>query len=497
MTMNFLNVVKLLTKNGLVTDRFLPYNPNLKGVCDDSRNSANFLLFVCIEGTYFDSHSVASNTPAAAFICQKPINTDKPFVVVKDSRLALALISYEFYGKTYEKLKSFSVTGTKGKTTAAMLFKEIVSFAGKKCALTSTVLNSTPFYSESSEHTTQSSLYTAKLLNRALKEGAEFASIEVSSQGLEMKRLDGYYFDRVAFLNLTRDHFDTHVNFENYFNAKAHLLDLVKPNGIVFVNLNGGKWANRYASLARDKGLKVVTYGRRGDVILKVVKENDDGIIFTLKLERNFHEFFSPVIGGFMAENMTASILAAHSFGIDLEIIKKAVKDFKGVEGRLERYCGEGYDFYVDFAHTPAALETVLKTVKKLAKGRVIVVFGAGGEADRGKRPLMGKMAQQYADVIFLTNDNPKSEDPMVIISEVASGISKKSKLSIVPDRKKAIKEAFMEWRKGDRVVIAGRGHEKTQIFDGYEIPFNDKDVAFEILKEMRRLETFGGCKSH
>ncbi len=493
---SFFDVVEFLAKNGLVTGRFLPYNPKLRGICDDSRKSNNFLLFVCIEGTYFDSHSVASGTPAAAFICQKSIDTDKPFVVVKDSRLALALISYEFYGKAYERLKSFSVTGTKGKTTAVILFKEIMSFADKKCALASTVLNSTPFYSEFSEHTTQSSLYTAKLLNRALTEGAEFASIEASSQGLEMKRLDGYHFDRVAFLNLTRDHFDTHMNFENYFNAKVHLLDLVKPDGVVFVNSNSGKWANKYASLARKRDLKVVTYGQHGDVILRVIREDDDGITFTLKVEGSIHEFFSPVIGSFMAENMTASILAAHSFGIDFGLIKKVVRNFKGVEGRLERYCGKGYDFYVDFAHTPAALGAVLKTVKKLAKGRVIVVFGAGGEADRGKRPLMGKMAQQYADVIFLTNDNPKSEDPMVIINEVASGISKRSKLNIVPDRREAIKKAFMEWRENDRVVIAGKGHERTQIFDGYEIPFNDRDVAFEILKEMGKFETFGSCKS-
>ena len=189
-----------------------------------------------------------------------------------------------------------------------------------------------------------------------------------------------------------------------------------------------------------------------------------------------------------MAENMTASILAAHSLGIGLELIQKAVRNFKGVEGRLERYSDGKYDFYVDFAHTPGALEAVLKTVKKLSKGRVILVFGAGGEADRGKRRLMGKMAERYADVIFLTNDNPKSEDPMIIINEVASGISKRSKLAVIPDRKEAIKQAFIEWEVGDRVIIAGKGHEKTQIFDGYEIPFNDKDVAFEVLREMGKI---------
>ncbi len=484
----FSDVVDFLTKNGLVTGRFLPYNPKLEEICDDSRLSNESCLFVCIKGTRFDSHSIASTIPAAAFVCQKVVVTDRPFVLVENTRLALALISYEFYGRAYEKLKSFSATGTKGKTTAVTLFKEIVSLAGEKCVLVSTVLNSTPLYSEPSEHTTQSSLYTAKFLNKALKEGAKFASIEASSQGLDMKRLDGYRFDRVAFLNLSRDHFDTHVNFENYFNAKAHLLDLVKPGGIVFVNLNGGKWASKYAILARKKGLRVVTYGQRGNVILRVLKESDEGIIFTLKIDGVVYEFCSPVIGGFMAENMTASILAAHSFGIGLELIQKAVRNFKGVEGRLERYSDEKYDFYVDFAHTPGALEAVLKTVKKLSKGRVILVFGAGGEADRGKRRLMGKMAERYADVIFLTNDNPKSEDPMIIINEVASGISKRSKLAVIPDRKEAIKQAFIEWEVGDRVIIAGKGHEKTQIFDGYEIPFNDKDVAFEVLREMGKI---------
>ena len=487
--MKFSEIVEVLSKNGLVTDRSLPYNPEILEISQDSRKSNSSSLFVCITGTRFDSHKVASKTLASAYVCERRIDTSKPFVVVKDSRLALSLISYEFYGRAYEKLKTFSVTGTKGKTTAVTLFKKIVEESGQKCAVTSTIMNATPLSYEFSEHTTQSPLYTAKLLKKAIEEGATYASIEASSQGLEMKRLDGLRFDRIAFLNLTRDHFDTHVNFENYFAAKLHLLDLVRPNGIVFVNLSD-EWGKKYAIEARKKGLNVVTFGKEGNVKLELMQENDDGIVFTLNVEGEKHEFSSKIIGGFMAENMTASILAAHSFGIDWATIHKAVEKFKGVEGRMERYFGKGYDFYIDFAHAPGALEASLKTIRKLTNGRVILVFGAGGEADRGKRPLMGRVAQKYADEIFLTNDNPKSEDPIAIIRQVASGITQK-RLHIIPDRRKAIKEAFKEWKDGDRVVIAGKGHEKTQIFDGYEIPFNDKDVAFEVLKELGKIETF------
>ncbi len=488
--MRFSKVIEFLTKNGLVADRSLPYDPEIEDVSQDSRESTESSLFICIKGALFDSHSVASKIKAAALVCQNPIKTKKPFAIVKDSRLALSLISYEFYGRAYEKLKTFSVTGTKGKTTAVFFFKKIIESVDQKCALTSTVLNSTPAFEEPSEHTTQSSLYTAKLLKRALNEGANFAAIEASSQGLSMKRLDGFQFDRVAFLNLTRDHFDTHMNFENYFLAKVHLLDLVKTNGAVFVNLNAGKWAKRYIKEARERGLKAITFGEHGDVMLKVTGESDEGITFTLNVDGKTHDFFSPVIGRFMAENMTASILAASSFGMDWNSIEKAAKEFNGVEGRMERYHGNGYDFYVDFAHAPGALEESLKTIKNLTQKRLILVFGAAGEADHGKRPLMGKVAQNYADLIFLTNDNPRSENPMAIINEVASGISQKDKLRVIPDRRKAIEEALKNWKPGDRVVMAGKGHEKTQIFDDYEVPFNDKKVAFKVLKEMGKFET-------
>ncbi len=488
--MKFSEIVKVLSKNGLVTDRSLEYDPHIGDIAHDSRRSTFSSLFVCINGTRFDAHDVAPKTPACAYVCEKKIKTHKPVVVVKDSRLALSLIAYEFYGKAYEKLKTFSVTGTKGKTTAVIFFKKIIDETGQKCAITSTVLNATPSRSEFSEHTTQSPLYTAKLLKRAVDEGATYASIEASSQGLQMKRLDGMYFDRIAFLNLSRDHFDTHMDFENYFAAKLHLLDLLKPSGTVFVNMNGEKWNARYAKEAEKRGFKVVTFGKNGEVKLDLVKENDAGITFTLKLNGEKHTFSSKVIGGFMAENMSAAILAARSFGIDWTSIHKAAEKFEGVNGRMERYFANEYDFYVDFAHTPAALEASLKSIRKFTKKRLILVFGAGGEADRGKRPLMGKVAQKYADVIFLTNDNPKSEDPMDIIREVAAGITQTENFHIVPDRRVAIEKALTEWRKGDRVVIAGKGHERTQIFDGYEVPFNDKEVAFEILKELGKIES-------
>jgi UDP-N-acetylmuramoyl-L-alanyl-D-glutamate--2,6-diaminopimelate ligase len=480
----FSEIVELLSKNGLVTDRSLPYDPKISNISQDSRKSTLSSLFVCINGTHFDSHKIAPSTPASAYVCEYPIRTSKPFVIVKDSRLALSLISYEFYGKAYERLRLFAVTGTKGKTTAVTLFKKIIEEAGQKCALTSTVVNETPLSHEFSKHTTQSSLYTAKLLKKAIDEGSTYASIEASSEGLQMRRLDGLFFDAVAFLNLTRDHFDTHKNFENYFLAKLHLLDLLKPNATAFVNLNAGKWGKRYVDQAIKKGFGVVTFGKDGDVELEVTAENDEGINFTLKSNEGIHRFSSSIIGGFMAENMTASILAARSFGIDWDTIRKAVKKFQGVEGRMERYVGKEYDFYIDFAHAPGALEASLKTIKKLTSGRVILVFGAGGERDKGIRPLMGNVAQKYADVIILTNDNPKGEDPLEIIKEVALGITEKS-FQIIPDRKSAIKTALLEWREGDRVVIAGKGHEKTQIFNGYEIPFNDKKVTFEILREL------------
>ncbi len=485
--MRFSDIVGLLSKYDLVKTYNLSDDPEIKDISEDSRKTKFGDLFICVKGSRFDSHTVANGTNAAALICQYEIETNKPYAIVNDIRRAISLATYNFYGP-FDNLRFFAVTGTKGKTTAATLFKDITNANGDKCALMTTVVNSTPNFFELSDHTTQSPVYFAKLLKRAADEGATFASLEASSQGLDMKRLDGLLFDRVAFLNLTRDHFDTHMNFKNYFEAKAHLLDLVKPDGIVFVNSDSGKWGKLYADRAKEKGLKVVTYGKSGDVKLKVIKADDNGTVFRLKIDEKDIDFSSVVIGDFMAYDLAAPILAANSLGIDMEIIQKAVREFPGVEGRLERHHSDGYDFYIDYAHAPGALETVLKFVRKLTKGRVILVFGAGGDADKGKRPLMGSMAQKYSDIIFLTNDNPKSEDPLKIIDEVMNGISERSKLHVVPDRRLAIEMALKAWKPGDKVVIAGKGHERVQIFNNYEVPFKDKDVAFEILKGMGRI---------
>ncbi len=482
--MRLSKIIDLLSKNDLVVGHSLSYDPEINEFCEDSRKTVEGSLFACIKGSRFDSHTVANETKAAALLCQYEIKTSKPYVIVNDIRRAISLIAYNFFGP-FNDMKFFAVTGTKGKTTSATLFGEIVKAYGNGCALMTTVANSTPEFFELSDHTTQSPIYFAKLLQRAKSEGAKFASLEASSQGLEMKRLDGLSFDRIAFLNLTRDHFDTHLNFENYFEAKAHLIDLVKPDGIAFINLDAGKWARLYAQRAAEKGIRVITYGKRADVIFKIKESDDNGTRFTLNVDGENVEFETPIIGDFMIYDLIPSILSAVSFGIDTDLIRDVVKKFKGVEGRLERHHGHGYDFYIDYAHTPAALEAVLKFVKKLTKGRLILVFGAGGDADRGKRPLMGSMAQKYADLIFLTNDNPKSEDPMKIISEVMNGISEREKLRVVPDRRRAIEMALKEWKDGDKVVIAGKGHERVQIFNGYEVPFKDKDVAFDILKGM------------
>lgn len=487
--MKFSAFVEILAKNGLVTDRFLPYDPEIDSISEDSRKTKKGSLMVCIKGALFDSHRVASETDASAFVLQYPVKLDRPFVVVNDQRLAISLLSYGFYGP-FDDIGIFGATGTKGKTTVVNLVKRIIEDQNEDCAMMSTVMNSTPGFSEPSEHTTQSPLYVARLLRMAKERRVKFAALEASSQGLDMKRLDGVAFDRIAFLNLTRDHFDTHVNFENYFEAKAHLLDLVKGDGTVFVNADSGKWSKLYSERAAKKGLKTITYGRNGDVKLKVTDESDEGIAFTMDIGGKKIAFSSPVIGKFMASNLAAAILMTDSMGFDIKRTAETVSEFEGVEGRLERYHGEGYDFYVDFAHTPGAIETVLKTVRRLTTGRVIIVFGAGGEADRGKRPLMGMAAQKYADLLFLTNDNPKSENALEIIQEVMAGISDRDRLHVLPERKEAIRAALSEWKPGDRIVIAGKGHEKTQIFDGYEIPFNDRDAAFEILGEMGKIET-------
>ncbi len=485
--MRFSGIIGLLSNHDTVITYDLSSDPDIKGICEDSRETKSGDLFVCVKGSRFDSHTVANATSASALLCQHEIQTDKPYAIVKDVRLAISLIAYNFYGP-FDNLHFFAVTGTKGKTTAATLFKEIINANGDKCALMTTVMNSTPEFFELSDHTTQSPVYFAKLLKRSANEGAKFASLEASSQGLDMKRLDGLLFERIAFLNLTRDHLDTHMNFKNYFEAKAHLLDLVKPDGIVFVNLDAGKWAKLYAKRTTEKNLKVVTYGTKGDVKLKIIKADESGTEFELKMDGKTFYFSTTVIGDFMVYDLSAPILAANSFGIDMEVIQKAVSRFAGVEGRLERYHSDGYDFYIDYAHTPAALEAVLKFMRKLNQGRVILVFGAGGEADKGKRPLMGAVAQKYSDIMFLTNDNPKSEDPLKIIDEVMNGISDRSKLRVVPDRRLAIEIALKEWKPGDKVVIAGKGHERVQIFNGYEVPFKDKEVAFEILKGMNRV---------
>lgn len=466
-----------------------PKDINIESIAYDSRKVEKGSLFVAIRGFKLDGHDFiedAIKKGAIGVIGEKEIDLPDGvlYLRVKNSRKALSQASSIFFGKPAEKLKIVGVTGTNGKTTTTYLIKAILDEAGLPTGVIGTVGLCIKDRVLPSERTTPESLDLNRIFVEMLDEGVEYVSMEVSSHSLKLHRVDDVRFEVGVFTNLTQDHLDFHESFDDYYSSKKKLFYLSRRAAINIDDPSGRR-------LCRELDLPILTYAIEGkaDVKAEDVRIDSSGVTFNLSFNGKQKNIVYRVPGKFSVYNSLAAISTCLFLGIELDTIAKALEKVRGVPGRFEPV-DEGQDFtvIVDYAHTPDGLENVLMTIKSFAKGKIITVFGAGGDRDRSKRPLMGRVVSEYSDYFIITSDNPRSEDPEAIISDIEKGVGEKDNYEKIVDRRAAIKRAIEIASKGDVVLIAGKGHENYQIIKDEIIPFDDREVAREFLKEKERI---------
>ena len=437
-------------------------------------------LFVAVrgfkeDGTRFIDDAIKKG--ASAIVSEIPVNAKVPVILVKDSRRALSALSAEFYGRPSEKMIVIGVTGTNGKTTVSSLLEKVFKDQGYKTGLIGTVVYKVMDEVLPALHTTPESVDLQYLFHKMLNKGVNVVIMEVSSHSLVLKRVEDVEFDAAIFTNLTRDHLDFHKNFSNYFYAKKHLFELLKKSnkkekfGVINIDDPYGR------RLVKElKGIKIITYGKSKNSAVKVsnVKLNFGSTTFSW----DGLEVSTSLSGDFNLYNTLAVIVCAEGFRLKRLPLLKSLKEFKPVKGRFETIKKTSNDplIIIDYAHTDDALKNVLTAINKLksSESNIITVFGCGGDRDKTKRPIMGKIATELSDKVIITSDNPRTEDPLSIIDDILKGINDKSSVIVEPDRHKAIRLAVKLAGKKDIILIAGKGHETYQIFKDRTIKFDD-----------------------
>ncbi len=443
-------------------------------------------IFVAIRGEKFDGNDFIEDAVRRGAVSilseRKRMLQNICWLQSEDVRKNMAEISNFIFDYPSEKLFTAGITGTNGKTTIAYLLHHIFSKVGIEHGMTSTVENISPARTETSIMTTPESPDIVKLMYETVMEGGEAFFLEVSSHSIDFKRVWGILFDVAVFTNLTRDHLDFYENMENYFASKLKLFVDYSPKNVV-VNVDS-QYGRRIFEVA--SGNKY-SYGFSEDAGYKITdfKSSHEGIFFKVKdIKGDTFEVKSKLFGRYNALNILASLVVAKLYGIDFEDSINAIGDFNGVKGRLEFVADKnGGKVYIDYAHTPDALKEVLNSVKNISKrGRLIVLFGAGGNRDREKRPLMGRVVCELSDFAIITSDNPRNENPEDIIDEVKEGFFKDNYVVEI-DRKNAIYKALDMLEPGDVLILAGKGHEDYQILKDGKIPFDERKIVFEYLE--------------
>ena len=473
-------------------------DPGVSSVEYDSRRVKPGSVFVAMRGESSDGNKFidqAIQAGAAAVVTDSAEEKPRPGVawaVVPHGRRALARVSANFYKRPAERIAVTGITGTNGKSTTAFLVESILSAAGRKSALIGTIEYHVAGKVLPAPHTTPEALDLNRIFNEALGNGATEAVMEVSSHALAQERVFGVPFDVAVFTNLTRDHLDYHNSMEEYFAAKKAMFDGcgTEPPRAVVTNLDDESGA-KVAELSRKRSSVVLKYGwERGDLHADNVEITTRGTRFDLITPAGKIAVFSALIGRVNVYNIMAAAGAAYARGCSAQAMAAGIDKLACVPGRFERVdCGQPFTVVVDYAHTDDALRNLTALARELvsgggAKGRVLTVFGCGGDRDRKKRPLMGEAAGRGGDFVVLTSDNPRSEDPLAIINDAVVGLQKTCvRYSVEPDRRKAIALALAEARPGDIVLLAGKGHEKVQVTREGAVPFDDLEVAREALR--------------
>ncbi len=468
---------------------------DIKGIESNSKNVKKNYVFVAIKGFDTDGHQYISSAikeGAIAVMVEEGCDLkalDIPegitIVMAKNTREALAICSSNFYGNPSRRFKLIGVTGTKGKTTTTFMIKEILEKAGQKVGLIGTIATYRNGKKvKDSDRTTPESIELQKEFAEMVKAGVETVVMEVSSQSLKLHRVDGCEFDIVLFTNFSEDHISPkeHPDMEDYLNSKLKLFEMCKTGITNADDLYGAKIPKLF------KDSNITTYGidNFANVLAKDITITNSYVDFKAKITDRNERVKTGIPGRFSVYNSLAAICVAQKFGIAPEIVKEALAEVR-VPGRSELVDNKKeIPIMIDYAHSPESLQNILQAVKSYTKGRVISVFGCGGDRDSGKRPIMGEISGRIADFTFITSDNPRTEEPEKIISEIEEGIKKtKGKYKVVVDRTEAIKEAIKMATKRDIIILAGKGHEPYQEINGEKFPYDERVIVNEIIDNL------------
>jgi UDP-N-acetylmuramoyl-L-alanyl-D-glutamate--2,6-diaminopimelate ligase len=517
-----------------VADARLQGDPQteITGLAHHTRDVADGTLFLCVTGFSRDGHDHAADAVArgaVALVCERPLPLPVTQLLVPSTRRAMPLIAARFFGEPSRRLDVVGITGTNGKTTTAHLLAGAFEVSGRRSGVIGTVSNRVGGRTEPVTLTTPESLDLQALLARMVAAGDAACVMEVSSHALVLRRTDAVHYAAVVFTNLSRDHLDFHADFEDYYAAKRRLFfagDAPQPGAAAVVNVTG-EWGRRLAEECRAPyGDRLWTCAVEGDgqaaardatpadgqaaahdvppadgqaaahdvttadVSAADVELGADGAAFTLRAPRAGLEqrLELRLTARFNVENVLTAATTALALGLPAGPVLDGLCAAEGVPGRFEAVrAGQPFTVLVDYSHTPDSLENALRAARGIASGRLLVVFGCGGDRDRGKRPLMGHLAARLADLTFVTTDNPRSEDPEAIIGEIVAGVPDGllERVAVEDDRRRAVELALGEARPGDVVLIAGKGHEQGQTFADRKIPFDDRVVASESLERL------------
>ena len=467
----------------------------IKKITSNSKEVIKDSLFIAINGYETDGHEYIENAienGATAIMIQEgydyrkiATNDNITILMVPNTRIAEAICASNYFENPDKKLKIIGVTGTKGKTTTTFMIKEILEKQGKKVGLIGTVasyINGKKI--EDSDRTTPDSIHLYELLKKMVDEKCEIAIMEVSSQSLKLNRVYGLHFDIGVFTNLSEDHISPkeHPDMEDYLNSKLKLFEMCKTGITNADDLYGAKIPKLF------KDSNITTYGidNFANLLAKDITITNSYVDFKAKITDRNERVKTGIPGRFSVYNSLAAICVAQKFGITPEIVKEALAEVR-VPGRSELVDNKKeIPIMIDYAHSPESLQNILQAVKSYTRGRVISVFGCGGDRDSGKRPIMGEISGRIADFTFITSDNPRTEEPEKIISEIEEGIKKtKGKYKVVVDRTEAIKEAIKMATKRDIIILAGKGHEPYQEINGEKFPYDERVIVNEIIDNL------------
>ncbi len=462
----------------------------ITGIVYDSRQTVPGNVFVCIKGYEQDGHryaKMAEEMGAALIVAQDKVDVNIPVCYVSDCRKTIAYMACRFYDNPSEKFKLVGVTGTNGKTTTTYLIRSILETAGKRVGIIGTnenVIGDKILLTKSTTPTTPNSLELQALFSEMVDNDAEFVVMEVSSHALYLDRVLSCAYDVGVFTNLTQDHLDFHGTMENYMNAKAMLFDISKKGAINVDDEYGRKIAGAH------KDCDILTYGieNEADIRAKNINISARGVTFDVTYQGKDYPMSLCIPGKFSVYNALSAISCAVRLGLDMSTISEGVKNARGVMGRVEVVPTDtDYTVIIDYAHTPDGLENIINAVSEYAKGRVITLFGCGGDRDNTKRAIMGEIAGKLSDFTIITSDNPRTEAPEKIISQIEEGMKKTDgEYTVIVNRREAINYALANAKADDVIILAGKGQETYQIIGKEKFDFDERVVVYEALNSLK-----------